>query len=74
MCNIMGLSGLFVCLGGLVKFLSAWEDRRKLLGCGLLGEDHYPDWHYELGQQTAMQVSYLYIALKWLQILFKMSL
>ena len=74
MCNIMELSRHFVYLGGLVQFLSAWEDIRKLLGCGLLGGDHYPDSHYELGQQTAMLVSYLYITLKWLQILFKMSL
>ena len=36
-----GILGFFVCLGGLVKIFSAWGDR-KLLGCGLLGEDQYP--------------------------------
>ena len=24
MCNMMELSGLFLCLGGLIKFFSAW--------------------------------------------------
>ena len=30
-CNILELSGLFVCLGGLVKFFSAWGDRKNCL-------------------------------------------
>ena len=38
---MLELLGLFVCLGGLIKFFSAWGGRgggqKKLLGCGLLG-------------------------------------
>ena len=30
--NTLELSRLFVCLGGLIK-----RDRKKMLGCGLLG-------------------------------------
>ena len=38
MFKVLELSELLVCLGGLVKILSAWGgDRKKLLGCGLLG-------------------------------------
>ena len=36
MCNMLELSRLFVSLGELVKFFSAWGTE-KLLGCGLLG-------------------------------------
>ena len=32
MWKILQLPGLFVCLGGLVKFFSAWRDKKKLLG------------------------------------------
>ena len=35
-CNVLELSELFVCPGGLAKFFSAWGDK-KLLVCGLLG-------------------------------------
>ena len=35
--NTLVLSALFVCLGGLTKFFSAWGDRKKMLGYGLLG-------------------------------------
>ena len=36
MFNVLVFSGLYVCLGGLVKISSAWG-QKKLLGCGLLG-------------------------------------
>ena len=47
MFKILELSELFVCLEGLVKIFSAWG-RDKFLGCGLLGEDQYPGWHYAM--------------------------
>ena len=34
-CNMLELSGLFVCLGWLIKFLSTWGGG-GILGCGLL--------------------------------------
>ena len=34
MCNKLELSWLFVYLVGLIKFFSAWEEQKKLLGCG----------------------------------------
>ena len=40
MFKVLGLSGLFVCLEGLVKIFSAWGmggGHNKLLDCGLLG-------------------------------------
>ena len=38
MFKVLELSGLFVCLGGIVKIFSAWGGgQKKLLGCGLLG-------------------------------------
>ena len=36
MCNTLELSGLFVLVGGLVKFFSAWGTK-KMLVCGLVG-------------------------------------
>ena len=40
MCNMLELSGLFVCPGGLNKFFSAWKEgggQKKMPSCGLLG-------------------------------------
>ena len=37
MFKVLELSGLFVCLEGLVKIFSAWGGHNKLLDCGLLG-------------------------------------
>ena len=36
MCETLGLSELFVCLGELIKSFSVWGDRKKMLGSGLL--------------------------------------
>ena len=36
MCNKLELLGLFVCVGRLVKFFSAWVGQKNLLYCGLL--------------------------------------
>ena len=49
MCNMMELSGLFMCLGGLIKFFSAWgtEEITGLWFAMGKGRDQYPGWHYE---------------------------
>ena len=36
MCEMLGLSELFVCLGELIKSFSVWGDRKKMLGSDLL--------------------------------------
>ena len=36
MSSILELSELFVSYERLIKFFSAWGDRKKILGCGLL--------------------------------------
>ena len=46
MYNMLELSELFICLGGLIEFFSAWGNRKKLLGWGLQGRDQYTGWHY----------------------------
>ena len=54
MCNMLELSGLLVCLGRLVNFLSAWEVGRgggvgwtEVSGLWFARRDQYPGWHYE---------------------------
>ena len=54
MCNMLELSGLLVCLGRLINFLSAWEVGRgggvgwtEVSGLWFARRDQYPGWHYE---------------------------
>ena len=47
MCNMMELSGLFLCLGGLIKYFSVWGTE-KITGLWFsMGGDQYPGGHYE---------------------------
>ena len=46
MCSTLELSGLFVCLGVLVKFFSAWGTE-KIAGLWFAKRDQYPGWHYD---------------------------
>ena len=53
MCNMLELSGLLVCLGGL-NFLNAWEAGRgagvgwtEVVGLWFARGDQYPGWHHE---------------------------
>ena len=43
--NMLELSGLFVCLVGLVHFFQCLGGEKKFLGCGALGKrgDQHPD-------------------------------
>ena len=45
MFKVLELSGLFVCLGGLVKILSAWGTE-EIGGLWFAKGDQYPGWHY----------------------------
>ena len=44
MFKVLELSGLFVCLGGLVKILSAWGTE-EIGGLWFAKGDQYPGWH-----------------------------
>ena len=60
MCNTLELSGLFFCQGGLIKFFSAWGDRKN---CWVLASyrDQYPDWHYVSKAHPISVISVVFI-------------